>query len=63
MDYQRASIPMGPNGPRFELIYLVGAYYEGKINSRFTFVHKGILVITQGCIGVSKQGLWIGLID
>ena len=54
---------MGPNGPRFELIYLVGAYYEGKINSRFTFVHKGILVITQGCIGVSKQGLWIGLID
>ena len=37
--------------------------YEGRINSTFIFVHKGVLVITQGCIGVSEQGLWIGLID
>ena len=45
---------MGPNGPRFDLIYLVGMDYEGQINSRFTLVHKGTLVITQGCIGVSE---------
>ena len=31
--------------------------------ARFTFVHKGVLVIIQGCIGVSEQGLWIGLLD
>ena len=47
---------MGPNGPRSELIYLVGMGYEGQIGSRFTFVHKSVLVITQGCIGVSEQG-------
>ena len=27
------------------------------------FMHKGVLVIMQGCIRVSKQGHWIGLID
>ena len=54
---------MGPNGPRFELIHLVGIDYEGRIGSKFTFVHKGVLVITQGCIGLSEQGLWIQLID
>ena len=54
---------MGPSGPPSELIYLVGKGYEGQIDSRFTFVHKGILLITQGCIGVNEQGLWIGLID
>ena len=54
---------MEPSGPRSKLIYLVGMGYEGRIGSRFTFVHKDILVITQGCIGVSEQGLWIGLID
>ena len=37
--------------------------YEGRIGSRFTFVHNDVLVITQGFIGVSDQGLWIGLID
>ena len=36
---------MGPNGPFFELIYLVGMGYEGQIGSRFTFVHKDVLVI------------------
>ena len=36
---------MGPSGPRSELIYLVGMGYEGWIDFRFTFVHKGILVI------------------
>ena len=45
MDSEGASIPMGPNGPRSKLIYLVGMDYEGRIGFRFTFVHKGILVI------------------
>ena len=42
---------MGPSGPRFEIIYLVGMVYEGRIDSRFIFVYKGVLVITQGCTG------------
>ena len=54
---------MGPSGPRSELINLVGIGYKGRISSKFTFVYKTILVIMQGCIGVSKQSLWIGLID
>ena len=38
---------MGLNGPQpFELMYLVGTIYECRIGSRFTFVHKGILIIT-----------------
>ena len=63
MDFEGASTPIGPNGPHFELIYLVGMDYEGRIDSRFTFVHKGVLVIMQDCTRVSEQGLWIGLID
>ena len=54
---------MGPNGPCFELIYLVGMDYEGRISFRFTFMDKGVLVIMQGCTRVSEQGLWIGLVD
>ena len=54
---------MGPNGPHSKLIYLVGIGYESWIDSRFTFVHKGILVIMQGCTTVSEQGLYIGLND
>ena len=63
MDFEGTGTPMGPNGPRFELIYLVGMDYEGLIGSRFTFMHKGVLVIMKGYIEVSEQGLWIGLID
>ena len=63
MDYEGVSIPISPNGPRYERIYLVGMGNEGWIDSRFTFVDKGILVIMQGYIGVSEQGLWIRLID
>ena len=63
MDYEGANIPIGPSNPYFELIYFVSMVYEGQIGSRCTFVHKWILVITQGYIGVSEQGLWIGLID
>ena len=63
MDSEGASIFMGPIGSCSELIYLVGMGYESRIDFRFTFMHKGILVIMQGCIGVSERGLWIGLID
>ena len=54
---------MGPNGPQSKLIYLVCMGYEGHIDCTFTFVYETILVIMQGCIGVSEQSLWIGLID
>ena len=54
---------MGSSGPYYELINLVGMGYEGQIDSRFTFVHKGILVIMQVCTRVSEQSLWIGLLD
>ena len=54
---------MSPSGPRSELIYLVDMGYEGGIGSRFTFVHKGVLVIMQDCIRVSGKSLQIGLID
>ena len=54
---------MGPNGPRSELIYLVSTNYEDQVDFRFTFVHKGVLVIAQGCTKISEQGLWIGLSD
>ena len=57
MDYEGASVPMGPNGLCSELIYLIGTDYEDRIGFRFTFVHKGILVIMQDCIGVSEQNL------
>ena len=54
---------MGPNGPRSELIYLVGMGYEDWIDSKFTFMNKGVLVITHGCIGVNEQGLQIRIIN
>ena len=54
---------MGLSHLRSKLIYLVGMDYEGYIDFRFTFVHKGILVIMKGCIEVSEQGLQIELID
>ena len=57
LDYEGANIPIGPSDPHYELIYLVDMGYEGRISSRFTFVHKSILVITQSCIGVSEQDL------
>ena len=40
------------NGLRFELKYHDGMIYEGWIFSKFIVVHKGILVITQGCTRV-----------
>ena len=53
---------MGHSGPCSDLIYQNDIVYEGWIDSRFTLMLKSILVITQGCIGNSKQILWIGLI-
>ena len=47
---------MGPNGPYSKLIYFVGKDYKSRISSRFTFVHKGILIITQGYTKVNEQG-------
>ena len=61
--FEGANTSIGPSGLHSELIYLVGTNYEGEIDSRFTFVHKGVLVIMQGCIRVSEQGLSIGLTD
>ena len=51
---------MGPSDPRSKLIYLVDMDYEGQIGFRFTFVHKGVLVIIQGCIGdyYLKSSIW-----
>ena len=63
MDFEGVNIPMGLSGHRFELIYVVGMGYEGRKNSRFIFVYKGILVIIQGCTRVSEQGISIDLID
>ena len=57
MDYEGANTPMGPNGPHFELISHDDMGFENRINSRFPFVHKSILVITQDCIGVSEHSL------
>ena len=57
MDSERASIPMGPNGPHSKLIYYDGTVYEDWIGSRFILVHKGVLVILQACMGDNKQGL------
>ena len=49
---------MGPNGPRFELIYHNDMIYKCWIDSKFILVHKGILVTLQDCIGYNEQGLW-----
>ena len=37
---------MGPSGSRSKLIYLINTSYKDQINYRFTFVYKGIFVIT-----------------
>ena len=63
MDSEEASIPIGPSSSCFELIYFVGMSFEGWIGCKFTFMHKSVLVIMQGCIGVSEQGVWIRLIN
>ena len=56
MDSEGASTSIGTFSAHFEFIYLVGIGYEGRISSRFTFMHKSVLGITQGCTRVSEQG-------
>ena len=50
---------MCPNGPRSKLIYLVGMGYEGQIGFKFTFVHKGILVIAQEYVKEVSELSWL----
>ena len=47
---------MGLNGPCFELIFHDNIAYESWIDYKFTFMHKGVLVIMQSCIGDNEQG-------
>ena len=54
---------MGPSGPHSKPIYHDDMVYEGWIGSRFILMHKGVLVIMQGCTRNNKQGLRFGLID
>ena len=54
---------MGLNGPHFELIFLDDMVYESCMGFQFTFVHKGVLVITLGYRRISEQYIWIGLVD
>ena len=42
LNYEKSNTPMGLSGPHSKLIYLFGTNYEGRIGSRFTFVHKGV---------------------
>ena len=63
LDSERASTLLGPSGPYFKLIYHVSVVYDSWIDSRFTLVYKGILVIMQGCVRDNEQGLYIRLID
>ena len=62
-DYEGDSIPMGPSGPHFELIFFDDTVYEGLMSFQFTFVHKDVLVIMQGCTRVSEWYLQTRLID
>ena len=54
---------MGLSGPHSELIFLDDTVYEGWMSFQFTFVHKGIFVIVQGCIGMSEWYLYTQLTD
>ena len=54
---------MGSSSPQSKLLFLDGTVYEGWMGFQFTFVHKGILVIMLGCIGISEWHIWIELID
>ena len=62
-DSKGVSTLMGPSGPYFELIYHDDMVYDGWISSRFIFLDKSVLVITQGCIWENEQSFQIGLID
>ena len=48
LDSKGANTPMSPIGPYSEHIYHHCTIYEGWISSKFTPIHKSILVIMQG---------------
>ena len=54
---------MVPNGPRSIFIYYDDMIYEGCIDSRFTLVCKGILIIIKGYTWDSEQVFWVMIID
>ena len=54
---------MGLSGPHSELIFFDDTVYEGWMSFQFTFVHKGVLVITQCYTRISEWYVWIELID
>ena len=58
MDSKGDNTPIGHNGPCSELIYYNGIVYEGWVDFLFTFMYKGVLIITQGCIGASEIKLF-----
>ena len=45
LNYEEVSIFISFNGPNFDLIYHDYTIYEDWIDSRFTLLHKGDLVI------------------
>ena len=53
-------VPMVPDLSSYTLLAWI---MRVKLAIGSLFSHKNILVIMQGCIGISEQGLWIGQID
>ena len=49
LDFEGVSTFMSFSGLDSKLIYYDDTIYESWIDSRFTLLHKGVLVITQGC--------------
>ena len=56
-DFKGASTPMGPSGLHSELIFFDDMIYKGWMGFQFAFMHKGVLVIMQGCTRISEQYL------
>ena len=54
---------MGLSGPCSKLIFFDDMVYEGWMGYQLTFVHKSVLVITQGCTKIGECYVWTGLID
>ena len=62
-DYEETNTHMDSYGSHSELIFLDDTIYEGWMDFQFTFVYKGVLVIMEGCTGISEWYIWIQLID
>ena len=48
---------MCPSDTRSKLVYHNDTFYEGWIDSGFILVHKGLLIIKQGCTRDNEEGL------